>query len=104
MTNLLPERSFGQDSHDGRADNLYQALGLDGKMELIILKTALKGFNLYPFNNDSLLTIIDYSKASHQRRMFVIDLKNEQLLYHILVAHGKNSGVYFAEYFSNKNK
>lgn len=58
----------------------------------------------YSFVNDSILTIIDYTKASHRERLFVIDLKNIKLVFTTLVAHGKNSGVHYATRFSNKNR
>jgi hypothetical protein len=52
--------------------------------------------------NDSLLTIIDYSKPSCDERLYIIDVKNQQLILHSLVAHGQKSGVLFAEKFSNR--
>ncbi|MBI9055196.1 MAG: murein L,D-transpeptidase catalytic domain family protein [Bacteroidales bacterium] len=67
---------------------------------------ALNGFyelkmkNL--LNNDSLLTIIDFSKSSESRRLFILDLKNERIVKNTLVAHGMNSGVELAQSFSNK--
>lgn len=48
-----------------------------------------------------ILTVIDFAKASTQKRMWIIDLKNKKLLQNSLVAHGKNSGGNYADNFSN---
>lgn len=48
------------------------------------------------------LTIIDYARPSTQKRMWVIDMKNKRVLYHTLVAHGRNTGANIAETFSNR--
>lgn len=54
--------------------------------------------------NDSLLTILDFSKPSNEERLYLIDIKNQQLLIKSLVAHGQNSGSLYAESFSNRPK
>jgi hypothetical protein len=51
--------------------------------------------------NNELLTIIDFSKSSNQKRIWVINMKNNKVVYHNLVSHGKNTGNEFAKYFSN---
>jgi hypothetical protein len=51
--------------------------------------------------NDRVITIIDFTKPSHQERLFVIDLVGEKVIYKSLVAHGKNSGEDYATCFSN---
>lgn len=51
---------------------------------------------------DRLLTVIDYSKASTQPRLWVLDLDRERLLFEELVAHGQGSGDNFATRFSNR--
>lgn len=61
---------------------------------------ALKSKNL--LQNDSLLTIIDFSSPSTEKRLFVLDLKNNKIVKISLVAHGMNSGVNIAESFSNE--
>jgi hypothetical protein len=48
------------------------------------------------------LTIIDYSMPSDQKRLWVIDLQQNKVMLNILVAHGKNSGYMNATKFSNK--
>ncbi len=52
--------------------------------------------------NDSLMSVIDFSKPSSEPRLFILDVKNKRLLYQSLVAHGQNSGELFAQNFSNK--
>ncbi|CAM4383634.1 MAG: hypothetical protein LEGION0398_MBIBDBAK_01108 [Legionellaceae bacterium] len=53
------------------------------------------------FDQQGILTVIDYSKPSNQRRFWVFDLKTNQLLFEEYVAHGKNSGDKVATHFSN---
>jgi hypothetical protein len=50
-----------------------------------------------------LLTVIDYSLPSTDERMWVFDTQAGELLFHELVAHGKNTGEKYAERFSNRD-
>jgi L,D-transpeptidase catalytic domain len=50
----------------------------------------------------STLTVIDYSKPSTARRLWVFDLRSHELLYEELVAHGQGSGDNVARAFSNE--
>jgi len=68
-------------------------LALEGQRVL-----AEKGY----LQKDDLLTLIDYSLASSEKRFFVIDLVQKRIVYKTLVAHGRNSGELFATRFSNK--
>ena len=47
------------------------------------------------------LTVIDYSRPSTQKRLWVFDLRDRALLYEELVAHGSGSGMNMATSFSN---
>ena len=49
----------------------------------------------------STLTVIDYSKPSTEKRLWVFDLRSHDLLYEELVAHGRGSGDNLANVFSN---
>jgi hypothetical protein len=48
------------------------------------------------------ITVIDYSKSSREKRLWVIDLEARTVLFHELVAHGKNSGGDVPSRFSNE--
>jgi len=50
------------------------------------------------------LTVIDYSKPSTEKRMWVFDLESHELLYQELVAHGQGSGGNLATEFSNNDE
>ena len=49
-----------------------------------------------------ILTLVDYSLSSKVNRLWVIDLKNNSILFQSLVSHGRNSGNEFAAKFSDK--
>jgi hypothetical protein len=49
----------------------------------------------------STLTVIDYSKPSTEKRLWVFDLRSRALVYEELVAHGRGSGDNLATAFSN---
>lgn len=84
--------------------SIYSECKLGNYLTLDIFKMALEGMDkIDSLKNKKIITIIDYSKPSAKERFFVIDLENRKLLYHTLVAHGKNSGEYSATKFSNEN-
>ncbi len=66
---------------------------------------AIKGFNKLRSEgkllNANILTIIDFSQSSKNKRMYVIDLIKKALLFNTYVAHGRNTGDEYAEHFSN---
>ncbi len=49
------------------------------------------------------LALIDYSRPSTERRLWVFDLSQPRLLYTEFVAHGRGSGENFANAFSNRD-
>lgn len=75
------------------------------KPELESFKAAFKGYNKLKEQGKikkEILTILDFTKSSTERRMWVIDMKNHEILYQTVVSHGKNSGKEFATDFSNE--
>ena len=80
---------------------LFETCGLNGIVSLDAFKEAMVGYTRFqPMN--SILTIVDFSLPSNEKRFFVIDLANKKLLLSSLVAHGQNSGELMAPKFSNK--
>ena len=53
------------------------------------------------FSNSRFITIIDYTKPSTSRRLFLIDMESGEVQ-RFLVSHGKNSGWLYARRFSNR--
>lgn len=51
--------------------------------------------------NNNFLTIADMSVSANEKRFYVIDVKQQKVLYHTLVAHGQESGEEYACKFSN---
>jgi hypothetical protein len=68
---------------------------------------AFKGFYLLKEKGlvqKNILTIIDFSLSSNTKRLWVIDLTTNTILYNSLVAHGRNTGDEFANSFSNASE
>jgi hypothetical protein len=98
--------SLGAASWLSSAVSVYDSLHL-GSIGLTqqAFEYAYKGFNYLKdagkIENDGILSIVDFSKPSSQKRLFVIDLTNAKVLFNTYVAHGMNSGKAFARRFSN---
>lgn len=52
--------------------------------------------------NDSIISIVDFSQPSNQKRLYILDLKHYKVLFNTFVAHGQNSGREWAQQFSNQ--
>lgn len=72
--------------------------------EVVIDKvvTSLKCANQYNVDHNDILTVIDYSLPSSEKRLWVFDLKHKQLLFYTYVSHGIKSGTLLTDNFSNK--
>ncbi len=86
---------------------LYDQLHLDSLgLSPVAFEKAVSGFTLLiqdgKIVNDGILSIIDFSKPSNKKRLFVIDLYAGALLFNTYVAHGQQSGAAYAEQFSNR--
>lgn len=89
--------------------NVYDSLNLQAKgLSEEAFRAAISGYSILKSKGKlaktNLLTIIDFTKSSAKKRLFVIDVNNYRLLVNTYVAHGQNSGEEYATNFSNKNE
>lgn len=82
---------------------LYQEMGLEGIINYNAFEQAVIGYNKIDEKKKEVLTLIDFSKPSSEERLYVLDMKNKELLYSTVVSHGKKSGDLYATSFSNVN-
>lgn len=63
---------------------------------------ALACANNQKVDHNHILTVIDYSLPSNQKRLWVFDLSENKLLFYTYVSHGIKSGSLLTNFFSNK--
>ncbi len=84
-------------------DSLH--LNLNG-LSKDIFDMAVKGLEKLKISglsiSDNIISIVDFSQPSFNKRLYIIDLENYSLLFNTYVAHGQNSGKAYAERFSNR--
>jgi hypothetical protein len=86
---------------------LYQKLDLEQRgLSKKAFDLAVRGFEKLlaqgKLMNSAVLSIVDFSLPSSHKRLFVINIKSQELIFYDYVAHGKNSGATIAKSFSNK--
>lgn len=71
-----------------------------------VLKLAMKAYScaIKAGYKDprQIMSIIDYTLPSNQKRLWVIDLRTGHVIFNTLVAQGKFTGGLFAKYFSDR--
>jgi hypothetical protein len=88
-------------------EQLYQKLELGQRgLSKKAFDIAFSGFEKLlahgKLMNSAVLSIVDFSLPSTQKRLFVINVITQELIFYDYVAHGKNSGAAVAKNFSNK--
>ncbi|UTV28857.1 murein L,D-transpeptidase catalytic domain family protein [Photobacterium atrarenae] len=83
-------------------DHVYQQANLKGVIDYQVFKEGYNAYYQAKGRKKQILTIIDYSKPSTEKRFFVIDLHQNKLIYRTYVSHGVNSGGRKATRFSNR--
>lgn len=78
------------------------ANNLDSNVLKLSLKAYLKA-EQKGLDRKELLTVIDYSKPSSEKRLWVIDIKHTHILFNTWVTHGVNSGKLNSNSFSNQS-
>ena len=68
-----------------------QASNLNPEVLKVGINAYLKAQQL-GLEQKQVFTLVDYSKSSAERRLWVIDMKNLKVLFNTWVAHGSNSG------------
>jgi hypothetical protein len=86
---------------------LYDEINLSQyDLEYAIFQKGIVGYQSLrqqgKLGEKNLITIIDFTKPSTEKRFYTIDLDKKALIFHSLVAHGRNTGENLAKSFSNK--
>ncbi|RQP17833.1 murein L,D-transpeptidase catalytic domain family protein [Parapedobacter defluvii] len=95
--------SIVHSSELSETQKLYDSLHLQSLLNYEAFEQAMIGYRTLPAKNKDILTVVDFTLPSTEKRMYVLDLKNKKLLFHTIVAHGRNSGEKYATRFSNKH-
>ena len=94
----------GPDPNPGSTARLVVAAERSG-LRPEVLRLALEAYasaTARHLTSRPVLTVIDYSLSSREKRLWVLDVRREAVLAHELVAHGRNTGDDLAERFSNR--
>lgn len=102
LENTKSPAAFSLDHSMGIYDSLHlDEIGLSKTVFRMAVKGMAKLVNAGRIK-ENVISIVDFSQPSTQKRLYVIDLDNQELLYHTWVAHGMKSGKTMASVFSNK--
>lgn len=81
---------------------LFRDMQLEGTVNYTAFRQAVTGYYRIAQRKRDILTLIDFSKPSTEKRLYVFDMKEKKMLFSSVVAHGKNSGGVYATSFSNE--
>jgi hypothetical protein len=88
-------------------DILYNDLSLDEiGLSKEAFEYAMEGYDKLveenKISNTTYITICDMSQSSKRKRLYVVDLETKEVVINTWVAHGRNSGLEYANKFSNR--
>jgi len=87
--------------------DLYESFSLNNSTmpTLSVFEKAINGYTKLEEAgkvSNPLLTLIDFDLSSKKKRMWILNMDTKKVVFNTYVAHGKNTGVEFADNFSNR--
>lgn len=107
---VRPVQLTAAQTFEKHLQEVYSALGAESQgLRYEVFAKAMTGYlNLEKEGKlnaaKPVLTVVDFDLPSTEKRLWVLDLAQKQVLFHTLVAHGHNSGENKATNFSNTNE
>lgn len=108
-SNLITEKPTSTISTEEKINELYDDFSANNvDMPAIVpFKYGMMGYFQLMENEkikNNILTIVDFSLPSSQKRMWILDMVSHKVLVHTFVAHGQKTGLEMAKNFSNTNQ
>ena len=82
-------------------DAIYMESELGSVLDPEIFHMAMTGYSRILPPKDSIISIVDFTLPSTEKRFYVIDLSEKKLRYHTYTSHGVNTGEDMAIAFSD---
>lgn len=109
-TNTASMLSFAEkkEAYDKHVEKLYDKADLKkAGLSFSVFERAYRGYQNFKrqqltSTEKPVMTVVDFTMPSNQKRLWIIDLASRKVLYNTLVAHGRNTGNVKAEKFSNE--
>lgn len=83
-------------------EQLFEEMQLGGIVNFIAFREAVAGYLRIGEKTKPIMTLIDFTKPSTEKRLYVFDMEEKKMVYSSVVAHGRNSGANYATSFSNE--
>lgn len=107
ITEKLPLEVDIKKSAAEKVVELYELFSLKNATmpQLDVFEKAISGFMKLDEAGkvaNPLLTVIDFNLSSTKKRMWILNMDTQEVVFNTYVAHGRNTGGEFARNFSNK--
>lgn len=96
----LPVANSGSELAAGEL--LFEEMQLGSIVNFIAFREAVAGYHRIKEKAKPIMTLIDFTKPSTEKRLFVFDMEKKKIIFSSVVAHGRNSGNNYATSFSNE--
>lgn len=70
-----------------RCAELFREMQLEGEVNYTAFRQAVTGYYRIAQRKKEILTLIDFSKPSTEKRLYVFDMKEKKMLFSSVVAH-----------------
>ena len=106
ITEEMPVAVEVKKSFEEKVSEMYETFTLKNSTmpQLSVFEKAISGYIKLDEAgkvSNPLLTVVDFNLSSKKKRMWILNMDTQEVIFNTYVAHGKNTGGEFATNFSN---